>query len=315
MQFRPRGEEPDDPVSLRPSWLLSPHNHRTKKSSPVKTASLLHSPLSTPFLSLALLKLEENLEDFCSLVAEPTSRNVSEACSKMDSSVATAGSAPQSPRSPKSPVFPHSTSQTSSGSSPLSPRYWLSPRLGGDNSNHNTGTRTLSGSPGGGISATPSASVLEGEWERYVTPLFFLAAAESIFCNMIHCEHASPETNLRYAAVLECLYQRIVDDLLSVKQTLCDPLIGLNHAPAISVSASLSALMQFATLRMQHIGIQLTIFAGLEIPKTVRALVRMQEAVPTTDLGPTKPLFEALTQQTEATILFLEACWSLQKCL
>jgi len=193
-----------------------------------------------PVLTLALLRLEEQLPTFCEHLADPSPENIYAACALIDSTVATAS--PGNHGSPSGFVGSPSSPRSSPSRSPI--RNWLS---------------GSSGSPTNANSVSSSAMALEGEWERFVLPLFLLAGAESIYASLGH------SSDSRVARNLSTLYQRITKDLNLVREVLCDPLIAsegdrfvaptltLYYERASSLAKSLQALATFTQIRSQLI--------------------------------------------------------------
>jgi hypothetical protein len=245
------------------NWLRSSSNHRPSPTDGHNNSAaanldyfsppppLYHKRI--PVLTLALVKLDEQLVTYCRYLADPSYENIALACALLEegsSNVATAGAASSpnpnhnrnnsisegsskggSPRSPLlsavfsgavfsgSPLGFLSSSPTGGkqgvGGSPsrLSPLAWL----------HKKSTEFSSSPTSGGgnnNSATTSASLLIGEWEKIVTPLFLLAGAEAVYADLGHAHDPAISRNLIG------LYQRITKDLDLVRETLCDPFLA-----------------------------------------------------------------------------------------
>ena len=193
---------------------------------------------TTPVLTLALIKLDENLDKFCRLLADPTYKNVQLACELLDSTIATASSPAGSERnSPR--IFGGSSSPVVAVGRH---RYLLSPHGSLDNhhqllmvvvvvvitdsyySNHHHHT------------GTSSAVALEGEFEKFSSPLIIFAALEGMYSALAHAESDD------VAKQLCRMYGRTRDDLQLVRETLCDPFLhsgsGTNEDTNTSSSAT-----------------------------------------------------------------------------
>ena len=185
----------------------------------------------TPVLTLALLKLDEHLITYCRHLADPSYENVEQACSLLDSSVATASTDQDSPSYHYGSPAAHT---------PTSPSRLASPSR----------SPITSWLTGGGTGESPSAHhhhhhhaspassalILEGEWEKFVTPLFLLAGAEAIYASLGHYQ-------LDVARNLVSLYQRIGKDLQGVREMLCDPFLsGLAPQPVPTTPPSSSKM-------------------------------------------------------------------------
>jgi hypothetical protein len=156
-------------------------------------------------LTLALLKLDENLGKFCQLLEDPTYENVQEACAILDSSVATAGAGNRSPHNHQDDFPPTSTPPTSD--SPMS-----SPSLSPIAS-------WFIGSYAAEPSPTSSAVALEGEWEKFSISLVIFAGLEGIYASLAHAESSDLAKNLTR------LYEKMAVDIQLVRETLCDPFL------------------------------------------------------------------------------------------
>lgn len=170
----------------------------------------------TPVLTLALLKLDENLREFCQLLQDPTYENVQKACGILESSVATASS-----------LLDHAGNHVSVEVSPTRTSPSLSPLT-----SWFTGASHPSTS-----SPTSSAVALEGEWEKFSNPLIVFAGLEGIYASLLHAESSE------LARSLSKLYERTIEDLSVVRETLCDPFLpsslSEDENPLASVDASI----------------------------------------------------------------------------
>jgi hypothetical protein len=199
------------------TWTSTVQNRQTSGMNQFVASSPTHSPIptrlrkrGTPVLTLALLKLDENLSEFCRFLEDPTYDHVQKACGIFDSSMATAssGSAKNPCNGTKSPERPPPSL------SPIS--MWFS---GG----------TISTDP----SPTSSAVALEGEWEMLCNPLIVFACLEGIYASLSHAESSE------LAWSLSKHYEKTTSDLVVVRETLCDPFLsppnhGLLSADGVS---------------------------------------------------------------------------------
>ena len=269
------------------------------------------SPLSptvtrrTPLLTLALLKLEENLLQYCRHLQNPSFENASAACALLDSSVATA-----SPISSDKGGSPRGFvgSPASRMSSPRSPiRSWL------------TGSGDSPLSP-----ISSSATALEGEWEKFIVPFFLLAGAETVYASLGHANDTAVAQNL------SSLYQRIIEDLKLVRTTLCDPFLAAGasdeafasfyseyYERATSLSSSLRALAVLAQSRCRLIQIQ-SILWDTPRPKFgdfSRLFHDMLPNLPPRNALLALPMLEALEREVNAWKFLCETCHSLETCM
>ena len=256
----------------------------------------------TPVLTLALLRLEEQLPKFCQHLADPSADNVHAACSLIDSTVATASPSYGSPSGYKvSPSSQHSHSPTRS---PI--RSWL---IGS------------SGSPTNMNPITTSARALESEWERFVLPLFLLAGAEFIYSSLGHSCDATAAQNLSN------LYEKITIEINLVREVLCDPLLASeesNHAPnlalyyerASSLSTSLHALAALAQIRSQLIQFQSRMWAsGLDPDFEMQALL-FHELLPNlpTEAASAVPMIKELEKEVQCWKYLMKTTAALEQC-
>jgi hypothetical protein len=87
-----------------------------------------------------------------------------------------------------------------------------------------------------------SAMALESEWDTYVSPFLLLSGAESLYFSLAPSNH------------LVDLYKRIADDLVIVKQRLCDVFLQSDNsffAVANSFATTLQILVTFCESRIQ----------------------------------------------------------------
>jgi hypothetical protein len=189
-----------------------------------------------PFLSMSLLKLNEILPAYCRALVDPA-QGPAKACSMLDSSLATAtswspSSSPSARRSGENETKAMERRREkllSNGSSPTSGSFlqWLAPPTStAQTSSSFLSARATSSSP----PSSNSAMAMEGEWESYTAPFFLLAAADILYFDMNHCFHRQEEASTpdspQEAAALSKLYRRIINDILRVKEVLCDPLLS-----------------------------------------------------------------------------------------
>lgn len=314
------------------SWLLTPPNLYLGKSSGVALPSTDVSPTSnsptnpqaktSPFLAIALLKLEKALPEFCTTLTG-SHAGASQACVLLDSNVATAGSPassrPSSPKianknghmmsssplSPKSPLF---SWLSSTGSTALDNRISANPYSTGYNANTNASTTPAT-----------SALALEGEWEQYIGPLLCWAGAEVLYHDMVWV--ADDDRNLA-ARNLIGLYQRIITDLVLVQQFLCDPFLNSitsisstsYQGAARSLSASMSGIATVCTIRIQFLDWLSSSFFSTAESEDENTLVEVLEPLNVTDLGAARVWKERLHdeyrvwQHVSAARTALESC-------
>lgn len=270
-----------------------------------------------PFLTVVLIKLTKVLPDFCRLLvaAEPpdSSKNnknnkdkdsasaatnsiaaASQACSVLDSTVATAthnsnhsaSPASVSSHGPGSAKFDTSSPSSEPGvwpsaakpTSPLSLKFWMSP---------------ASHAP---LSPTTTALALEGEFESFASPFLLLAGAEVLTADLVHLQqlHSSSTKDAPAksdsddaASSLAGLYQRIAADLERTEAVLCEPFLRQHQHDTIdhhhhqqdqsneettshsyyadaaaAVAVSLRWLVLVATVRGQLLDVQRAVFVG-----------------------------------------------------
>jgi hypothetical protein len=254
-------------------------------------------------LTLALLKLDEQMFMYCRLLADPSLENARQACFLLDSSVATA-SPSSSPRTPSSSPM---SSPNASNRSPI--RNWL------------TGGGTGESPPNANVST--SALALEGEWEKFVMPLFLLAGAEAIYAGLGHAE-------VQVASNLFGLYQRIAKDLQLVRETLCDPFLHLQahehsaETPALaiyyerasSLHTSLICLTTLCSLRCQLLTLEKSLWDASPKPNFKELSRLFQERLPDVprEAARASPMRNALEREIQAWKCLMDTASSLEQC-
>ena len=280
----------------------------------------------TPVLTLTLIKLDEQLQQFCQFLKDPSYENVASACALLDSSVATASPVSSEFGSPASYVGSPSLGSSPgspSNRSPRSPlRNWL------------TGTQAASPTSGGSPTSS-SALALEGEWEKTAVYLFILAGAEAVYADMGHVvEDGSVARNLI------ALYEAITNELHLVRQTLCDPFLmseeetleqqqqqqqHLQNPPsgstiamyterASSVAASLHALASITRTRCELIQLHLSLWeGGTSFGDLARSF---QDIIPNlpSEGARAQPMCEAIEREVGAWMCIAETAFSLERC-
>lgn len=254
----------------------------------------------TPVLTLALLKLDEQMSTYCRLLADPSPENAQQACSLLDSSVATA-----SPNS--SPRTPARSSPNVSNRSPI--RNWLN---GGGTGEYPSN-----------VSVSTSALALEGEWEQFVLPLFLLAGAEAIYAGLGHAQ-------VQVASNLFGLYQRIAKDLQLVRGTLCDPFLLLQpiehsaatpalamyYERASSLHTSLICLTALCSLRCQLLTLEKSLWDASPKPNFKELSRLFQERLPDVprEAARASPIRNALEREIQAWQGLMDTASSLEQC-
>eukprot|EP00980_Cylindrotheca_fusiformis_P001776 scaffold405_cov132-Cylindrotheca_fusiformis.AAC.28 len=299
---RPRAKTFRSGVSGSPSSF-------TQHYQPANEAHYQH-PASrrTPVLTMALLKLEEQLSVYCSYLAEPSMENVAAACDLLSRTIATAS--PQTSSEKGSPASFLGSPQ------PSSPRAGMSPsrsplRLFGN-----------SGSPLQQSSA--SALALEEEWERFTMPLFLLAGAEGLYASLGHAQDPF------VAAQLRGLFHRTINDITLVRETLCDPflidqrpqeqfapILGLYYERASTVATTLHAIVSMAQIRCRMIQFQSTMWESMKpmFGEWIGLLETMRQSVPTEDESAfAEPIVRTFRKEVEAWKYLLETAHSLEQC-
>lgn len=266
------------PLSFHPfdsSWLIMPSVAQNVYRQPTAATTVVPASAqsittsshhyTTPFLTIALLKLNEVLPAFCEILAS-SPLQAPKACALLESSVATARSAASSRHnSPTRSTFfhHHNNNNNNSNRSGNQQQTSGSPVLASRSSRNGMNlTKQASTSPSSWSSSRPilqwfhsGSSLLGGGGHRStaspveMSPLNTAAAAHSPASSALALEgewdtYMSPFLLLAAAeylyadmhpcqlvghkgsARLSSLYQRIVVDLTAVKDILCDPILG-----------------------------------------------------------------------------------------
>jgi hypothetical protein len=327
----------------------SSNNNSSTLMSPIMTDRALSpqrprlSLLRTPVLTLALLKLDEQLLPYCQYLKDASYENVAAACALLDSAVSTASPhASERLGSPSSGYHVGSPMASSTGSrSPRSPiAAWL------------TGSSDSFSPSNNGLSA--SALALEGEWEKVVVPFFLLAGAEAVYADIGHSAD-----DKRIARNLIGLYTRIHKDLRLVRQMLCDPfalpsedaqhrqgqqppqqlqppLTPSTATPTLTmyieraskVATSLDALANIAEMRCQMIQLHssmwsssssskkhgsVTVSIGPDFSELGRSFHDMLPNVPQVGAH-AQPMCDALDRELKAWVYLMETAFGLERC-
>jgi hypothetical protein len=272
-------------------------------SPPLRKRSLRR----TPVLTLALLKLDEQLLSYCLYLCDPSYDNVAAACALLDSTVATASPA-NSDRggSPASFVGSPSEQRSSPSRSPI--RSWLS------------GGGSLKSPPNIKSAVSSSAACMHSEWEKIIAPLFLLAGAEAIYSSLGQA-HSSVVANNVIG-----LYQRIAKELRLVRETLCDPFLDTGEeklAPtlvmycqkATSLAASLHALVILAQSRCQLVQLQYSMWEASE-PKFEEFTDLFDGVLPHFPIEGFRatPMMNALVQEVLAWKHLTQTAFTLERC-
>jgi hypothetical protein len=281
----------------------SPNHDEPQKKQSLSPPKSPHKWRRTPVLTLALLKLDEQMSTYCRLLADPSLENSQQACSLLDSSVATASPA-SSPRCPStSPMSPSNASHRS----PI--RNWL------------TGGGT--GESPSNASVSISALALEGEWEKFAMPLFLLAGAEAIYAGLGHAQ-------VQVASNLFGLYQRIAQDLQVARETLCDPFLHLRphehsaatpalamyYERASSLHTSLTCLMTLCSLRCQLLTLEKSLWDASPKPnfkELSRLFKELLSDVPR-EAAQASPMRNALEREIQVWQCLMDTASSLEQC-
>jgi hypothetical protein len=302
------------------SWfVLSPMLENNVYPSPSLIGPLAHSPrpqavVAKPFLTLALIKLDELLPGFLNHLSHPTFQSVTKACSLLDSSIG----APASISSPHTNRNNHTSSPGGSPNSPLGLFRFFSSSPSSSSprsSNHS--------SPCSSPSSSPSAMALEGEWEGLVTaPLWLLAAAEVLAADLYHL--TAGETA---CALLKGLYQRCTQDLFRLQRLLCDPILAAYASPlqsrtsgavveaARSVHAALETLVLLISCRCQFLEVQASLVDNKLSAATGMGVILHRLETHEVTAAATLPLYTLVVQQVRAWKYALEACLAVEQCL
>lgn len=301
------------------------------------------SLLRTPVLTLALLKLDEQLLPYCQYLKDPSYENVAAACALLDSAVSTASPhASERLGSPSSGYHVGSPLASSTGSrSPRSPIAWLTGSTDSFSPNNN------------GVSA--SALALEGEWEKVVVPFFLLAGAEAVYADLGHSVD-----DRRIARNLIGLYTRIHKDMRLVRQILCDPFVlpseDAQHrqgqqqpqqlqppvtppttTPTLSmyleraskVAMSLDALANMAEMRCQLIQLHCSMWSSSCSSSKKQGSVAVSAGPDFSELGGSfhdmlpnvpqegahaQPMCDALDRELKTWVFLMETAFGLERC-
>jgi hypothetical protein len=268
-----RGDSEDDSPEndmgklLRPPlWGRQPLPQQQQQQTQQQHLLLNHKS----FLTMALVKLEGLMPEYCDALVDPSHANAAKACAILDSSVATASPSNSPNRNSHSPsrffhaaqqqAGSHSNSRSTSfrqpgpsfsaahsnststssrmSAVPASPRsskllQWLT----ASNSSAASATPSSYASGGTGMpSSSSSAMALEGEWQTYAAPFELLAGAEVLYADMMVQESGKqqPSAASNASIALQGLYQRIVQDLARVEQNLCMAFLNMEVTSASS---------------------------------------------------------------------------------
>ena len=280
------------------------------------------STCSTPFLTMALLKLEQIFPDFCLPLAQASWENITRACAVLDTaSLATSpsnsvGSPRSQPRSPRSPTSHH-----------IGFLNWLpeSPRRRGH-------TRSLS-PPTANTPAT--ALALESEWDALQHGFLVLATAEYLYQDM---------QQLKRGHSLRGLYDYVQTQFVQIRATLCEPFLSIPRGTALrenkyisaarSVARTLQTFLTLCQVRMQLIDLQSNLFTVgdlSEVKDSIGNLLTATEASfqdmaansgveeegdneePSTAAA-ADPVRDALIQELKTWKYLLESCAGLERC-
>ena len=299
-----------------------------------KTASSISRRRRTPVLTLALLKLDEQLTTYCERLKDPSWSNVEAACDLLSRTIATASPTTTSSGSPATPSSHHSLVVVGSPQSPRSPTLLgLSPSSSSRSPIRNWLTRgSESSTTSPPTTVSTSAMALEGEWEKFIIPLFLLAGAEAIYASLGHAQ------NTHIATQLKELYQHIINELNQIREILCDPfleqqqqhddkqqllqqqqppILAMYYERAVSVANTLHALVNIAQTRCRLIPMQSIMwessfsiqFGDLNrlLENTILPSIEMENSKAT-------PMIQALKEETEAWKHLTETAYSLERC-
>jgi len=257
---------------------------RTSTTTSTSTNNNATRPWTKSVLTQLLIRLDENLKDYCDCLA---TGKIASASLLLDTSEATlmtpTSSSTSSPASHT--LSPSKTTSTTTMSPPTRTTMFVNNNISSNSVSSSWrggggGTAGVTGqaratSPLGKLS--PSILALEAEWERYVSPFLCLAGAEAMYGQMEHILLADLDMKL----VLKKLYQRIHQDLRSVKADLCDPfLVGSSNESsseplsvatmalttatqaALSLSTSIQTLLQFVSIRQELLQLHMDMFVN-----------------------------------------------------
>ena len=230
-------------TSMSPGPRSQHHRHHPAAGS-------LHA--GTPFLTMALMKLDQLFPDFCSHLGRASFENISKACTVLDSSLATASLS--NAGSPHSPRSPHSPSRSGF-------LQWLP-----DRSPKRGNARSLSPP-----TASSSAVALESEWDTLQHGFLVLATAEYLYQDV---------QQVKRGHSLRGLYEYVIVQLEQVHATLCESFLSIPAATASrenkyitaakSVSTTLQCLLTLCEVRIQLIDVQSNLFTVGFLDDTVK---------------------------------------------
>ena len=310
---------PNTAASMSPLPRRHQHHHSPEEQKSTNT---------TPFLTMALLRLEQIFPQFCLPLAQASHENISRACAVLDSSL--------TPPTNNHPVGHASPSNSSSASgSPRSPRSPRSPTMGflhwlpDPSPSKRASTRSLS-PPTAASSA--AAMALEGEWDSLLHGFLVLSTAEYLYQDL---------QQLKRGHSLRGLYEYVLLQLEQVHATLCEPFLSIPTdaaasrenkyiAAARSVAQTLQSLLTLCQVRVQLIDLQSNLFTvgNLEEVKdsfcTLLAvtIASTQSATSTNDDPASElpspmaadPVKGSLIQELKIWRYLLEACVGLERC-
>jgi hypothetical protein len=231
----------------------------------------------TPVLTVALLKLDEYLPNYCECLKEPTFENAQKAMQVLDTVVIAdtppTGRSLSSPKSSPAPNMAGSPGSIKSSPSRSPIASWF---IGSSYQTESAGPNQTSNGPF-------STVFLEGEWDTFVNPLNLFAGLEAIYSSLAH---ASPDRIV--ALNLFRLYQRAKEDLNRVRETLCDPFLptsetSLDHTSNLSplnlgtaTSATASSSAKFISYREKASAVGMSLDAIQSVCQCRCQLIRHQ---------------------------------------
>mmetsp|Transcript_36337 Transcript_36337/g.75601 ORF Transcript_36337/g.75601 Transcript_36337/m.75601 type:complete len:885 (-) Transcript_36337:1599-4253(-) len=309
-------------ISSPSSSSLSPGSARTQQH--------LHSSQpqqrQTPFLTLALLKLDELTEKFLKALAHPNYQTACEACVALDTSIANTTTSSTSPGSPATHTRSPATRRGAPRSPTKSPFGWLS----GAASRTNDDIQPS------------SASALEGEWEEFQKPFLFLAAAEVWYAELAHVKASKSSSSGRdvtgeRASALSRIYNFLKTEFLKVRNKLCLPFLSDSDATqrdetvaAFSLSNTLLSLSDFCSCRAILVEAQCNFFRSVGTSDRRHVIYKDMQEIVEGELSARKnnkstpkhdkrqafsPLKDVWMQELEAWKQLLTAVASLEQCL
>lgn len=293
-------------------------NKKSDISPPGRTSSKRGSSSNnntTPFLTVALLELDQLSEKFCQLMAKPTYANACQACACLSFSGAAAAAAAAtakgisqgSPRGVQSTLRPSSPTK-----SPL--LNWISSSNAEAQHPHSS-----------------TLSALEQELEEFQRPFFLFAAAEVMYADLRHLEIAFPlSTDYQKhskPASLCSIYRLVQTELMEIRRKLCVPFLVENPNPsnenkyssaASSLSKTLISFVDMCHSRAILIDAQYSMFA-----KTAQLYDDMRELVDREIITfanhvtshAFRPIQLSFDLELQAWKRLLAAAWSLDRCL